>query len=117
MQIFEQQQCNHGCPNLNSQGILAGTDKGFDLEMLFEGFVKDLYLPSVLVDIGDSRSTKFEVVGQQRDDAVVGFIPDNNPPEQMRTFFFSLLAGELNDLIGEYIAVLWNRTVSTLSPG
>ena len=81
MQVFEQQQSNQGCPNLNAQGILAGPNKGLDLEMLLEGFEKDLYLPSVLVDRGDSSSTKFEMVGQKRDDAVVGLIPDNNPPE------------------------------------
>ena len=49
MQVFEQQQGNQGCPNLNPQGILAGTDEGLDLEMLLEGFEKYLDLPSVLV--------------------------------------------------------------------
>ena len=81
MQVFEQQQGNQGCPNLNSQGILACTDKGFDFEMLLEGFEKDLDLPSVLVDIGDSSSTKFEMVAQKRDYAVIGFVPHDNTPE------------------------------------
>jgi hypothetical protein len=63
MQIFEQQQGNQGCPNLNSQSVFAGTDEGLDLEMLLEGFEKDLYLPSVLINIGDSGCPKFKVIG------------------------------------------------------
>ena len=63
MQVFQQQQGNQGCPNLNPQGILAGTDKGLDLEMLLEGFEKNLNLPSVLVNFGDSGCAKFKMVG------------------------------------------------------
>ena len=49
MQVFQEQQGNQGCPNLNTQGILAGTDEGLDLQMLLECFEKDLDLPSVLI--------------------------------------------------------------------
>ena len=64
MQVFEQQQGNHGCPDLNTQCILTGTDEGFDLEMLLEGFKEDLYLPSVLINIGDRGCPECKVVGQ-----------------------------------------------------
>jgi hypothetical protein len=29
VQIFQEQQSNKGCPNLNTKGILACADKGF----------------------------------------------------------------------------------------
>ncbi len=81
MQVFQEQQSDQGCPNLNAQSILTGPDEGLDLQMLLECFEKDLYLPSVLVNIGDRGGTKGEMVGQQGDDAIVCFVPDNNPPE------------------------------------
>ena len=64
MQVFEQQQGNQGCPNLNPQGILTGADKGFDFEMLLQGFDKDLNLPSVFIYIGDRGCPEGKVVGQ-----------------------------------------------------
>src|ERR1700689_838609 len=33
---FEQQNGDQGCPNLDAQGVFAGTDKGFHFEVLLE---------------------------------------------------------------------------------
>jgi hypothetical protein len=67
MQVFEQQQGNQGCPNLNAQGVFTGTDEGFHLEVLLESFEKDLYLPAVFVDGGNGAGSEVEMVGQQDD--------------------------------------------------
>ena len=46
----EDQHGNQCCPNLNLDGIGAGSDKGLDLEVLLQMFKEDLYLPTILVD-------------------------------------------------------------------
>jgi len=75
-----------GCPNLNSQRILTGTDEGLDLQMLFECLEKFLDLPYVLINNGDRGGLKCEMVGQEVEDTSIAFVPNNNSPEDMRTF-------------------------------
>ena len=38
MQPFEQEQGDQGCPNLDAEGVLAGTDEGFHGQVLLQGF-------------------------------------------------------------------------------
>jgi len=47
---LDEQHGDQCCPNLNKKRILAGSDKGFDLQILFEGFEKQLDLPPVFVN-------------------------------------------------------------------
>ena len=50
------------CPNLDKKRILAGSDKGFDLQILLEGFEKQLDLPTVFVDRHYLNNTGFGVM-------------------------------------------------------
>ena len=59
----EQQQCDQRSPDLDKKGIFSGTDEGFDLQVLFEGFEEDLNLPALTVDVGNRGSAKVEMVG------------------------------------------------------
>jgi len=56
--------CDQCCPNLNAKGVLAGAHKGFDLQVLFQGFEKDLDLPPVFVDVGDGAGSELQMIGQ-----------------------------------------------------
>ena len=62
LEKFEDQHGNQCCPNLNLDGIGAGSDKGLDLEVLFEMFKEDLDLPAILVDGGDRAGSQVKVV-------------------------------------------------------
>ena len=42
LQVLEQEQCDQGGPDLNLQGIGAGTDEGLDAEILFERLEEQL---------------------------------------------------------------------------
>ena len=53
VQPFEQQNGDQGCPNLNAQGVFAGTDESLQLEVLLKGLKEKLDLPAVFVDDGD----------------------------------------------------------------
>jgi hypothetical protein len=52
---------------LNIEDVLAGTDKGFHLQVLFQGLEEKLDLPAVLVYRRNSSDSESEVIGQQHD--------------------------------------------------
>jgi hypothetical protein len=50
---LEEPQDEHGnqrCPNLNLDGIGAGSDKGFDFEVLLQMLDENFNLPMIFVD-------------------------------------------------------------------
>ena len=63
MQPFEQKHRYQGCPNLNTQCILSGTDETLDPQVLFKGLKKQLDLTAFFVDVGDGRGTEVQVAG------------------------------------------------------
>jgi hypothetical protein len=106
MEPTQYEQGDESCPNLDVDGILAGSDEGFDLEVLFEGLEEEFDLPSFFVNVGDGGGSEFEVVGEEGDLALVLFVPDHNPPQEVGTFFFGVGAGEFDDLVGDDVAIL-----------
>ena len=102
MQLLEQQQGNQGCPNLNAQYVFADTDKGLNLQVLFERLEKYLYLPTIFVDGGNGAGAKFEVVGQKNDFPLVSLVPDNHATKEMRASLFCSGADEPDDLVSEW---------------
>ena len=97
LQALEQQHGDQCWPNLDVQCILAGADKAFYLQILFEGLEKQLYLPSVLADCADCSSTGLHAVGQQNDIAALFFILKNHKPQRIGTIFFAWL--DVNSMI------------------
>jgi glutaredoxin len=93
MQIFDQQQGDEGCPNLDAQGVFGGSDEGADFQVLLERLEENLDFPAVFVNGRNRGGAEFEVVGQQDDDALIRFVPDRDAPQQMRTAFLSADAG------------------------
>jgi len=49
MKVFQEQESNQGCPNLNAKSILGNSYKSSYLEVLFEGIEEHLNLPSVFI--------------------------------------------------------------------
>jgi len=65
LQVVEQEQGDQGSPDLNPQGIGAGTHKSFDPQVLFEGAKEDFDLPALAIDLGHRGGAEAEVMGQQ----------------------------------------------------
>ena len=57
------------CPDLSPYGVGRATDKGFDLEVLFEGLEEQLDLSAVLVDGGDGLRLAARIGAQPCDAA------------------------------------------------
>ena len=60
-----------GDPDLGLDGILGGTIKGLDPEMLFDPLEKQLHLPAAAIKIGNRDGGQDEVVGQKHKRFVV----------------------------------------------
>ena len=65
---LQNQHGNQCCPNLNLDGIGAGSDKGLDLEVLFQMLEEDFNFPTILVDGGDRAGSQVKVVRQEDQD-------------------------------------------------
>jgi len=56
-----------GEPDLNANGVVRGTDKRADLQVLFDPAKKQLDLPTRLLDSFNLESRRREVVGEEKD--------------------------------------------------
>jgi len=90
LQIFEQEDGNECCPNLDAYRIGRCADEGLDLEVFFQGLEEEFDLPALLVNGSDGGSSQFEVVGQDEPSrAARGNRTTNTPP-----FFKAALASD-----------------------
>lgn len=109
MQPLEDQDGNQGCPNLDAQGVLALTNKGFDLEGLLERFEEQLDLPAVLVDVRDGAGLEVMVIGQQGELSLVLLVPDHDTTQERGASLGCFGSGETDRLIRQDGKVLWHR--------
>jgi hypothetical protein len=92
------QQSNKCCPNLDVQRVLAGSHERLDLQILFERFEKQRYLPSVSVNRGNCRRTDIEMVGEQVDIVFLILVPNSDGSQQMLAVL-SGTSGKANDSV------------------
>jgi hypothetical protein len=98
-QIFQQQHGDQRDPDLRLNGVLAGSHKRSNAQDLLECLEEQFDLPTVFIDFTDGRSRPHQVIGQQNNSTFLLFIPDNDPAQSKRTFFFCLFARQFNHLI------------------
>jgi len=102
----EDQHRNQCCPNLNLDGIGAGSNEGLDLEVLLQMFKEDLYLPAILVDGGDRASSQGKVICQ-KDQDLSGFrVLQFDPSQRIGASLDSLGTSEFDLFILEYMTML-----------
>jgi len=78
LQVLYKQHSDKCCPNLYVKGILSGSDKGLDLQILFQGLEKQLNLPPIFIDGRDSRGPKSQVVSKENNLALFFLIPNHD---------------------------------------
>ena len=61
----QQKVVTDGYPYLCEYGILGGSIKSLDMQMLFYPFKEQLNLPSFPIKFSDSQSIKSEVIGKE----------------------------------------------------
>ena len=102
----QDQHRNQCCPNLNLDGIRTGSDKGLDLEVLFQMFEEDFDLPAVFVDGSYRAGPQDKVVCQKDQDLSCLRDLHLNPPQREGASLDGLETSEFNLFILEYMAVL-----------
>ena len=76
----------HGNPDLCLDGVLAGTQKRLDPQVLLDPFEKQFHLPALAVKICNKLGLKRKVVGQKRD-AFAAVVFGDDPPKGCRVIF------------------------------
>jgi hypothetical protein len=90
-------------PYLRLDGILAGTQKGFDTQMLLDPFEEQFGLPALLVKCCDHLWLEREIVGQQGE-AFPGLVPDHDTPQRRRIILARLENRQYARLIAQDVA-------------
>ena len=83
-------KADHCCPNLNLDGIGTGSYKGFDFEILLQGFEEQFDLPPVLINGSNGGGSQRQVIGEKNQDFVLLWIIDLNPSQRIRAFLYGL---------------------------
>src|SRR5207237_4305633 len=69
--------------DLRMHRVCAGAKERLDLQILFYRLKKEFHFPAILVNRGDRRRSKRQVIGQEHQRSLLVFIPDFDPPEEM----------------------------------
>lgn len=110
-QIFQDEDGNQCCPDLDHEGILGCSHKGFYLQVLLEHLKEYLDLPAVFVDGCHCGSAKSEMIGDKGDDLLGFLIPEIDSSEGMRTLLPGIVSVQFDQLIVEDVPVMWNRSL------
>lgn len=97
----------YGTVNLYSDCIFSVAPKGFDVQMLFDPFKKQLHLPTLFVKHCNIFCADIVRVGNIYERAFELFGVVNNSAKPARIFFLGLISGKFNSLIAD-------NSVSTL---
>src|SRR5512137_2100743 len=92
----QDQYRNQCCPNLNLDGIGAGSDKGLDLEVLLQMLEEDFNLPTIFVDGGYRTGSQVKVVRQEDQNFSRIRVLHFDPSQRVGVFFDGLEASEFD---------------------
>ena len=90
-------------PYLRLHGILAGSQKGFDTQMLLDPFEEQFDLPSLLVKCRDHLGLERKVVGQ-KSDAFSSLVFDDDTPQCRRIILARIEHRQYARLVADDIA-------------
>ena len=88
--------------DLYSDSVLGSSPKLLDLEVLFEPLEEQLYLPSILVEVGNLLGSQFHGVGQEHELTALLLIIEPNEPQMLRIPFLTAVDGQFYLCISEY---------------
>ena len=91
-----------GNPYLGFDGVFAGSQKGFDTQMLFDPFEEQFDLPALLVQRGDQLRLECKIVGQEYD-AFAILVLDDNAAQRAWTILACAIQRQLSSLVADEI--------------
>ena len=100
--------------NLYSDSVLRSAPELFDLEVLLEPLEEQLYLPSVLVEVGYLLGSQVHRIGQEHELSVLLFVIVSDETQVLRIVLATLIDRQFNLCIGEN--VLWQTAFPLDTP-
>ena len=103
-----------GCTDLYSDSVLRGAPELLDLEVLLEPLEEQLYLPSVLVKVGNLLGCQIHRIGQEHELPVLLFVIVSDETQILGIVLAALINRQFNLCISEY--VLWHPPLPLDTP-
>lgn len=100
--------------NLYSDSVLRSAPELFYLEVLLEPLEEQLYLPSVLVEVGHLLGSQVHRIGQEHELSVLLFVIVSDETQVLRIVLAALIDRQFYLCIGEY--VLWQTAFPLDTP-
>ncbi|PRC93279.1 hypothetical protein S2091_2017 [Solimicrobium silvestre] len=94
--------CGDGNLYLGFDGVFAGSQKGFDTQMLFDPFEEQFDLPALLVQRGDQFRFERKIVGQEYE-AFSVLVFDDNAPQRPWIILACVIQRQLASLVANEI--------------
>ena len=111
-EVGQQQEVDHGHPDLSQNGIAGSAEEGFDFEILLDPTEEGLDLPALVIDLGDGGGGEAEVIGEEAVDAAGDGILEGDQAQGMGVFPMGDLSFELDQLVGEDRRRGWQGVLS-----
>ena len=93
-----------GDPYLGFDGVFAGSQKGFDAQMLFDPLEEQFDLPALLVQRGDQFRFERKIVGQKYE-AFAVLVFDDNAPQRTWIILACVIQRQLASLVANEVGV------------
>jgi hypothetical protein len=92
LDVGQKQVVAHSHPYLRQDGILAGSEERFDLQVLLDPFEEQFYLPPGFVYLCDRCGCKSEIVGQKHECLLPLIVIKFDQPEVLRILVPGMLS-------------------------
>jgi len=93
-----------GDPHLRLHGILGGTVKSLDAEMLFDPAKEQFHLPAHPIELGDNQGKQRKIVGQESEPGLFLGVEVHDAAQGVGIALRRADAGEADDLVAAHAA-------------
>ena len=91
-----------GRVNLYSNGVLSSAPELLDFKMLLEPLEEQLYLPTILVEVGNLQCGQFCGIGQEHKLSLLLLVIESHEPQILRIAFLTAIDGQFYLDISQY---------------
>ena len=88
--------------NLYSDSVLSSSPELLDLEVLLEPLEEQLYLPTVLIEVGNLLCSQLHCISKEHELTALLLIIESYQPQMLRISFLTAINGLFNLSISEY---------------
>ena len=88
--------------NLYTDSVLSSAPEFLDIKVLLEPLEEQLYLPSVLIEVGNLQCGQFCCIGQEHELTALLLVIESHEPQMLRIAFLTAIDGQFYLGISQY---------------